>query len=56
MDLSEIAKEVNGLLEDRRKQLDLTFIEEEHIYFMRDTEGVLRKTFPSGIRCRRDVT
>ena len=47
MDLQQIAKEINELLENRRKELDLTFIEEEHIYYMRDTEGVLRKTFPS---------
>jgi hypothetical protein len=47
MNLNEVAKEINGLLENRRKELDLTFIEEEHVYFMRDTEGVLRKTFPS---------
>jgi hypothetical protein len=47
MDLKEISKEINDLLEKRRKELDLTFIEEEHIYYMRDTEGVLRKTFPS---------
>jgi hypothetical protein len=47
MDLQKIAKEINELLENRRKELDLTFIEEEHIYYMRDTDGVLRKTFPS---------
>lgn len=47
MDLQDIAKEINELLENRRKELDLTFIEKEHIYYMRDTDGVLRKTFPS---------
>lgn len=47
MDLKQISKEINELLENRRKELDLTFVEEEHIYYMRDTEGVLRKTFPS---------
>ena len=47
MNLQEIAIEINELLESRRKELDLTFVEEEHIYYMRDTEGVLRKTFPS---------
>jgi len=47
MDLKQISKEINELLEQRRKELDITFVEEEHIYYMRDTEGVLRKTFPS---------
>jgi hypothetical protein len=47
MDLKEISKEINVLLENRRKELDLSFVEEDHIYYMRDTDGVLRKTFPS---------
>lgn len=47
MNLKEISKEINELLENRRKELDISFVEEEHIYYMRDTEGVLRKTFPS---------
>ena len=47
MNLKEIAKEINELLENKRKELDISFVEEEHIYYMRDTDGVLRKTFPS---------
>jgi len=47
MNLKDISKEINELLEQRRKELDISFVEEEHIYYMRDTEGVLRKTFPS---------
>jgi hypothetical protein len=47
MNLKEISKEINDLLEQRRNELDITFVEEEHIYYMRDTDGVLRKTFPS---------
>lgn len=47
MDLVKISKEINQLLEDRRNDLELTFIEEEHIYYMKDINGVLRKTFPS---------
>lgn len=47
MNLLEISKEINELLEKRRKELDITFVEEEHIYYMRDIDGVLRKTFPS---------
>lgn len=47
MDLNSISKEIKHLLDKRRKELDITFVEEEHIYYMRDTDGVLRKTFPS---------
>lgn len=47
MNLKEISKEINELLENRRKELDISFVEEEHIYYMRDIDGVLRKTFPS---------
>jgi len=47
MNLVEISKEINELLEKRRNELDITFVEEEHIYYMRDIDGVLRKTFPS---------
>ena len=47
MNLIEISKEINELLDKRRKELDITFVEEEHIYYMRDVDGVLRKTFPS---------
>lgn len=47
MDLNIIANEINGLLEQRRKTLDLTFIEEEHIYYMKNTEGVIKSNFPS---------
>lgn len=47
MDLKAISIEINELLEQRRKELDLTFVEEDHVYYMRDLDGVLRKTFPS---------
>lgn len=47
MDLLNISHEIKDLLEKRRKELDITFVEEKHVYYMRDTEGVLRKTFPS---------
>lgn len=47
MDLNLIAKEINNLLDQRRKELELTFIEEKHIYYMKDTNGILRKNFPS---------
>lgn len=47
MDLKLVSEEINELLEVRRKELELTFIEDQHTYYMKDTNGVLRKTFPS---------
>lgn len=35
------------VLEEKRKQLDLTFIEEDHIYYMRDLNGEIKSNFPS---------
>ena len=35
-DLKEIAKDIRNVLENRRKELDITFVEEDHIYHMRD--------------------
>lgn len=46
-DLISIAKEIRTILENRRKEIDLTFIEEKHVYFMRDIDGKIKKNFPS---------
>jgi hypothetical protein len=47
MNLQKISKEINGLLEKRRKKLKLNFIEEEHIYHMLDGDGNLRNDYLS---------
>ena len=47
MNLKDISLEINDLLEKRRKELELTFIEEEHIYYMKDVDGEIKKNFPS---------
>lgn len=47
MNLHEIAKEIRETLEQKRKELDLQFFEDEHIYFMKDLDGKLRNDFPS---------
>jgi hypothetical protein len=46
-DLTEIAKEIRNLLEERRRELDLTFVEDTHTYYMKDVDGVVKNTFPS---------
>lgn len=47
MNLTEIAQEIRECVEVRKKELELTFFEDEHIYFMRDTDGKYRNNFPS---------
>ena len=47
MNLKEVSEEIKDLLEKRRQELELTFIEEEHLYFMKDLDGEVKTNFPS---------
>ena len=47
MNLHEIRLEINDALEKKRNELKLTFVEEKHIYFMKDLDGKVKKNFPS---------
>lgn len=47
MDLKQISEEIKYLLEEKRKELELTFIEDKHIYYMKDLDGKVKKNFPS---------
>ena len=47
MDLKATAEEIKSVLEKRRNELELTFVEDKHIYFMKDMNGRMKKTFPS---------
>jgi hypothetical protein len=47
MDLKNIAREINEVVSDRRKEIELEFIENRHTYYMKDTNGVRRRNFPS---------
>ena len=47
MNLKETAKEIREILDKRRKDIELTFIEEEHKYFMKDEYGEIKSNFPS---------
>lgn len=47
MDLHEIRGEINEAVEQRRKELDLTFIEKYHTYYMRGVDGIKRSNYPS---------
>jgi hypothetical protein len=46
-DLNEIAKEIREILQKRRDELDLTFVEDTHTYYMKDLKGVVRDNYPS---------
>lgn len=48
IDLKEVSKEINELLEQRRKELRLSFVESKHIYYMLDSKtGKIRSNYPS---------
>jgi hypothetical protein len=47
MNLKEIASEIRQILEDKRKELELTFIEDTHTYYMKDLDGEVKTNFPS---------
>lgn len=47
MELKKIAEEIREIIEERKKELNLSFIEDTHTYFMRDHNGVTRKDWPS---------
>ena len=45
--LNIVAQEIREILEEKRNQLQLSFIEEDHVYFMKDLDGKFRNDFPS---------
>jgi hypothetical protein len=47
MNLKEIASEIRQILDDKRKELELTFIEDTHTYYMKDLDGEIKTSFPS---------
>lgn len=47
MNLQEIALDIRGVIEQKRKEFALEFFEDEHKYLMRDLDGNIRDNFPS---------
>ena len=47
MDLVLISKEIRDLLEKKREEISLTFVESDHIYYMKDLDGKVKSNFPS---------
>ena len=47
MDLKKESDKIRKILNRRRKEIDLTFIEEDHLYYMRGHDGIIRNNYPS---------
>lgn len=47
MNLKQTASEIRQILEDKRKELELTFVEDTHTYYMKDLNGEIKTNFPS---------
>ena len=46
-DLKTISQEIRDIIDKKQKELELSFTEAEHIYFMKDRDGIVRNNFPS---------
>ncbi len=46
-DLNKVAIEIRDIISNRQNELELTFIEDTHTYFMRDLNGVIKSDWPS---------
>lgn len=47
MDLKEISQEIREVLDERRKAIRLSFVEDKHIYYMMSNDGKITSKFPS---------
>jgi hypothetical protein len=41
------SEEIRNIIENKKEKLSLNFLEEDHIYFMKDLNGEIRNDFPS---------
>ena len=46
-ELLEIGQEIRDLITKKQEELELTFVEDDHIYYIRDNSGNMRTDFPS---------
>jgi len=47
MNLNEVALEIRDIVRQKQEELNLTFIEDTHTYFMKDVDGEVKNNFPS---------
>tara|TARA_R110000772_G_scaffold17946_3_gene49904 strand:+ start:81847 stop:82806 length:960 start_codon:yes stop_codon:yes gene_type:complete len=46
-ELGLMAKEIRDIIDKKQKELELTFVEDDHIYYIKDKSGKIRTDFPS---------
>ena len=46
-ELLRIGQEIRDLIDKKQKELELSFVEDDHIYYIRDNNGKMRTDFPS---------
>src|SRR5210317_2535322 len=46
-DIKKASQEIRDIIEEVKERLELSFIEEDHIYYMKDKNGKVRSNFPS---------
>ena len=46
-ELLAIGQEIRDLITKKQEELELSFVEDDHIYYIRDNNGVIRTDFPS---------
>jgi hypothetical protein len=46
-ELNKIAKEIRDVISDRQKELELSFVEDTHTYYMKDLNGIVKSNYPS---------
>jgi len=47
IELKTASQEIRDIIEEVKGKLELSFIEEDHIYYMKDKNGKVRNNFPS---------
>jgi hypothetical protein len=47
MDLKKISQEIKDIVSKKQEELNLSFIEDTHTYFMKDLDGEVKNNFPS---------
>ena len=47
INLKEVSEEIKSLIEVRKENLRLSFVEKKHIYYMMDESGKIRSNYPS---------
>ena len=45
-DIKKASQEIRDIIEEVKERLELSFIEEDHIYYMKDKNGKVRNNFP----------